>query len=282
MGKSFKKTRTKNNSAKNKNKINRKVKLKNNKNYDKFIYYKPFSIILNKKIDMVNKLKTSKKRNSYKIKKIKDILNQFDLNESFFEYFFSLIADKLNKTENINIFIKYMFAMKFEERTKYQKGLFKYLNDEQKKEIKKMKMKTIFLNLLSDIQNLKMDNKTISSLSEINDLKESDKYYVTNKKYVIPLSYGNDEAIYQEYIYLLFHYLTSYGEVKLKNSIELLNLFIPIITSEEFKNHFEDRIIFNLMIDYIFILLFIGIILIIKKPKLKMSHNIFLKQKIKK
>ena len=165
MGKSFKKTRTKNNSAKNKNKINRKVKLKNNKNYDKFIYYKPFSIILNKKIDMVNKLKTSKKRNSYKIKKIKDILNQFDLNESFFEYFFSLIADKLNKTENINIFIKYMFAMKFEERTKYQKGLFKYLNDEQKKEIKKMKMKTIFLNLLSDIQNLKMDYKTLSSLS---------------------------------------------------------------------------------------------------------------------
>lgn len=261
MGKPLKKITKKSTIPINKRK-RRKEKIKPKK-YDtqKYIFYKPYSIVLREKMSIINKLKKSKKKISIKLKEALEILKEFDLEESFTEYLFSLIDSKndLDKKNNIDIFIKYMFTLKYEERIKYQNKVFNYLNDLQKKEIKTINMKTLFLELLKEIYNLKIDKKKKSALVQINDLKDGNKYYVAKKKYVVPLVYGNDESIYQEYIYLLFHYLTSHGEKKLIENIELLKVFIPTIISEEFQNHFEDREVFNLMIDYIFILLFISV-----------------------
>ena len=64
--------------------------------------------------------------------------------------------------------------------------------------MKNENMKDLFFDFLKDIYDLKINDKIYFPLSLINNLKNKNKYYVTNKKYDLPLSYGNDEAIYHE------------------------------------------------------------------------------------
>ena len=64
--------------------------------------------------------------------------------------------------------------------------------------MKNENMKDLFFYFLKDIYDLKINDKIYFPLSLINNLKNKNKYYVTNKKYALPLSYGNDEAIYHE------------------------------------------------------------------------------------
>lgn len=252
MGKSIKKKFVK---------LRKKNQININNNSTKIIIYKPYSIILNEKREAFNNLKESKRKDSYKINILKSLIKDFDLDEEMMDYYFLLLYKnaKLNNKTNIKKFIKYMFSIKQNNRINCQNAIINYLSNQQKKQLKSQNMKDLFFDLLKEIFELKINNQTPSPISLIENLKNKDKYYVTNKKYIAPLSFGNDEAIYQENIKILFKYLTLYDEEKFRQIIKILNIYIPIIISDEFKSHFSNRETLNLMIDYLFILLFVTV-----------------------